>query len=209
MKARGVAGIVVGFLLLTPFPTQAQLDVASVGARAGMIRTLWSESYGSFLPLWSFYPEVQIGGTFFVPYLSWQASWGYWSDGVERAAPIMDMVTYSLSSHIVALRIGFHPQVLDDHVPIPIVVFAGAAEHFIKAERIGGTDYGGERRQNPNYRSLDQSLTPFVGVGVSIWVLPYLNLGAELQQFIPFGSSEISRAQKNRRTFSIGLAVGF
>jgi hypothetical protein len=115
----------------------------------------------------------------------------------------MDMVTYSLSSHIVALRIGFHPQVLDDHVPIPIVVFAGAAEHFIKAERIGGTASRGNRRPR------DQSLTPFVGVGVSIWVLPYLNLEVEGQQFIPFGSSEISRAQKNRRTFSIGLGVGF
>jgi hypothetical protein len=204
MKTRRVISIAAALLLVSP-AVQAQSDTFSVSARAGMIRTLWTQMGETSVPLWAFYPEIRIGGILFVPYLSWGASWGYWSDGVEQALPVMDRITYSQSSHVVAVRIGFHPRILDSRVPIPISVFAGAAEHFIRYEYVGGNSLTGEGGRN----STDQSFTAFVGAGLSFPVLSYLKLEAEAQQFIPFGGGEMNQAYKNRRVFTIGFSVSF
>jgi hypothetical protein len=204
MKTRRVISIAAALLLVSP-AVQAQLKNFSVSARAGMIRTLWTQMGETSVPLWAFYPEIRIGGIFFVPYLSWGVSWGYWSDGIEKALPVMDMATYSQSSHVAAVRIGFHPRILDSRVPIPISVFAGAAEHFVTYEYIGGTSLTGEGGRN----SADQSFSVFFGAGFSFPVLSIMKLEAEAQQFIPFGSGEMNQAYKNRRVVTIGFSVSF
>ncbi len=205
MIHRRCAGILLGILILfSPF-VRAQVNVSSVTIRSGVIRTMWHDHGSVSVPLWAFYPEIQIGGMLFLPYLRWGASWGYWSDGIDRPLPVMDMVTYSQSSHVVAMRMEFHPRELDQHVPIPISVFVGAAEHFVRQEYIGGADLAGNGGQN----SSDRALVGFAGVGVSFRVLPSLSLEGEVRQFIPFGESEDQRAHKDRRVFSIGGTLNF
>ena len=148
MKMSVVFPILLCASLYAPVDTFAQITLSSVTVRAGIIRTQWDNDpiYAKYL--WSFYPEIQAGGTFIIPYLSWGLSWGYWTDGIDHTLPVMDMVTYSQSAHIVAARIGFEPTVLTDHLPVVITLFVGAAEHFSKLSYIGGTDFAGNRGEN-------------------------------------------------------------
>ena len=183
----------------------AQVDVSLISAKIGTIRTLWRDDPIYSEHLWSLYPEIELGGRFFKPYLSWGASWGYWSDGIKEALPVMDGITYSEASHILGLRIAFYPQIADEHWPIPLSVFGGVSHHLIKMTYIGGGDYAGRRGQDFN----DHSTTAHVGLGVSVPILDLFSLGVEAQQFIPFSSSESEQTQKNRRAFKIGLQAQF
>jgi hypothetical protein len=203
MKISVVFPILLCASLSAPVVTFAQITLSSVTVRAGIIRTQWDNDpiYAKYL--WSFYPEIQAGGTFIIPYLSWGLSWGYWTDGIDHTLPVMDMVTYSQSAHIVAARIGFEPTVLTDHLPVVITLFVGAAEHFSKLSYIGGTDFAGNRGEN----STEQLTTGFVGIGASYPVVSRLSLQLEGLQYIPFGDSWHDNAQKNRRAFKFGLAV--
>ena len=197
------ASVVVLFaLLFIPITALPQVDISSLTVRMGATRTLWPDISPYSGHMWSFYPELEIGGRFIVPCLSWGASWGYWSDGIDEAYPAMDMTTYSSSSHIVAARIGFQPQRLDSHWPIPVMIFTGVAQHFIEQKYIGG---GGEGRKDIS----EKSTTAFAGLGFSIPVGTYLSIKAEALQFIPVGDSRIDYLQKNRRTFTLGVSVAF
>jgi hypothetical protein len=205
MKRHRVFAFLASTVLFIPVSTIAQVDISSVTARAGVIRTQWNDASPFPDYLWSFYPELEIGGHFMEPYLTWGISWGYWSDGIDRALPVADMVTYSESGHLVAARIGFQPQVLDHHWPVPVKIFAGITGHFMKSKYVGGTDLTGRAGTN----STDQATTAFFGLGLSIPVVPHINLEAEALQFVPFGDRPIDHAQKNRRAFAIGAAVLF
>jgi hypothetical protein len=190
-----------------------QVDVSTISARIGTIRTLWRDNTTYEAYLWTVYPELEIGGRLFMRYLSWGASWGYWSDGIDKVLPVVDMATYSQASHILGLRIGFHPQLADEHWPIPLVVFGGLSHHMIKTRYIGGGDfpikttYAGEFK--PYTINDDHSTTIHLGLGVTIPMVGIFSLDAEAQQFIPFGSSESEQTQKNRRAFKIGLQARF
>ena len=203
MKKLAVSSILFSALLSLPITSFAQITLSTVTARAGIIRTQWADDPIYSSHLWSFYPEIQAGGAFIVPYFSWGISWGYWTDGIDNTLPVMDMITFSQSGHIVAARIAFHPQILDNHVPMPITVFAGAAEHFTKSSYVGGTDFVGNRGQN----STEQSTTALVGLAVSYPVVSQFNIEAEALQYLPFGDSWIDKAQKNRRAFKFCLVV--
>jgi hypothetical protein len=199
----------------------AQVDVSSISARVGTIRTLWRDNPVYSEHLWSLYPELEIGGRFFKPYLSWGASWGYWSDGINEVLPVMDMVTYSQAGYILSLRIGFHPQLADEHWPIPVIVFGGLSHHLIKTTYIGGWDIGARRDQGSSDHYADAPLglgvtvphdrvtTAHLGLGVTVPLVEMLSLEAEAQQFVPFGSSEGDKAQKDRRAFKVGLQAQF
>ena len=139
------------------------------------------------------------------PYLSWGASWGYWSDGINEPLPVADMVTYAQNGHIISARIGFRPQVLDSHWPIPLLIFAGVAEQFSKTTYVGGFGLSGNKGEN----SSDQLTIAFFGGGLYFPLTPNVNLGAEALQFIAIGDGPYAFAQKNRRAFTIGVAVEF
>jgi len=203
MKRSAVFSIVLCSYLAAPAGTFAQITLSSVTAQAGIIRTQWANDpiYSNYL--WSFYPEIQAGGTFIVPYLSWGLSWGYWADGIDHTLPVMDMITYSQSAHIVAARIGFNPVVCYDHLPLTITLFVGAAEHFSKLSYIGGSSFAGNRGQN----STEQFTTGLAGLGLSYPVGSRFRLQLEGLQYIPFDDRWHDNAQKNRQAFKFGFAV--
>src|SRR5512146_2985313 len=88
-------------LLLLPASAAAQVNVSSVTARLGVIRTLQigTDDGGH---MWAIYPELQVGGVFFTPSMSWGLSWGYWTDGLDHGFDWVDHVTYSQKGHIFA-----------------------------------------------------------------------------------------------------------
>jgi hypothetical protein len=190
-------------MLFIPLNALSQVDISSVTVRLGAIRTLWIDITPYPGHMWSVYPELEIGGQFIVPCLAWGASWGYWSDGIDKAIPIPDMTTESSSSHIVAARIGFQPQRLDNHWPIPVEIFTGVAQHFIKQKHIGGSHYFGEGGNT----SSETSATPFAGFGFSIAISTCLRVKAEALQFLPIGGRPIDELQKYRRAITLGVGV--
>jgi hypothetical protein len=197
-------GILVLVFLLTSMASIAQVDISSVTLRAGSIRTQ-SADYSGQGYMWSFYPELEIGGHFFAPSLSWGASWGHWTDGITQTLPIADHVTYSQQGHIVSGRIGLRPQVLDSRWPIPLTIFVGVAQHFTSVTYVGGRDLVG----NPGTSSSQHATTGFFGLAISIPVAAQFSLQAEVLQFVAFGDEPIDHAQKNRRAFTLGAAVTF
>jgi hypothetical protein len=201
MNKSRVCAILACVSFLIPISTLAQVDLSRVTLRAGAIRT--QSPYEDHL--WSFYPEVEVGGHFIAAYLSWGASWGYWSDGIDEPLPFMDMVTYSQKGHILAARLGFWPQLLDNHWPIPITVFVGVARQFTKTTYVGGFGLAGNRGQN----SSDQLTMVFVGAGLSVPIVSHLIVEAEALQYVAVGDGPFAYAQKNRRAFKCGVAVDF
>lgn len=203
MKKSAVLAFSICIFLSLPAITAAQISLSSLTARAGIIRTQWPDGPIFSNHLWSFYPELEAGGAFIVPYLSWGLSWGYWTDGIDQALPVADMVTYSQSSHVMAARIGFHPDLVGNKMPVPLTLFAGVAEHFTSLSYVGGTGLDGNRGQS----SKGQSTTGLIGLSLSFPILSHLNLEAEALQYISFGNTWIDNAQKNRQAFKCGAEV--
>jgi hypothetical protein len=141
----------------------------------------------------------------FVSYLYWGVSWGYWSDGIDRALPVTDFVTYSQSGHIISERAGVKIQSLASSFPLPLIVFLGFSEHFVETSYVGGSDGISQPRQ----ASTDLVFAGLVGIRLTIPIASYLEFQAEALQFIPVGENSLSFAQINRRAFSLGLAVTF
>jgi|GEM_PF-1912044 len=185
--------------------TLAQLSLNTVSASIGTIRTLFPDYSFYQNYQYSVYPEVQIGGNFLIPSLRWIACWGYWMDGVEKALPVADHVTYSYSSHIVGARFNFLPAKLLPHWPLLIGVFTGVAHHFISGKYVGGFGYDGKLGQNIT----DDATTIEIGLNANVQVLGPVAVRGEVQQFFPLGNEEFDQLQKNRRAYKVGLAFTF
>ena len=83
-----------------------QVDVSVISARAGAIRSESITSHGNYL--WSFYPEIEVGGRLFAQYLSWGISWGYWTDGPVEVEPAVDFVQRRIFQFPLAFRQVLH-----------------------------------------------------------------------------------------------------
>lgn len=188
------------FLLVAGPPAFAQVNLDHISARAGIINDPWSPPGQDQL---RFYPEVEAGGTFILPYIDWGFSWGYWSQGITQTLPIMDAITYSQEAHILGARFAFYPQALDNHFPIPIDLFAGVAEHIGRTTYVGGEDFNG----NPDQNHSTQSTTGIVGLRLTFPINSRFSLDGEVLQFIPFSNSD--NIQKNRREFKLGIMATF
>jgi hypothetical protein len=185
--------------------TLAQLSLNAVSANVGAIRTLFPD-YSFYEDYqYSVYPEVQIGGNLFIPSVRWIAYWGYWTDGVEKALPVLDFVTYSHSSHIVGVRFNLLPAKLLPHWPLPIGVFTGVAHHFIAGRYVGGFGFVGR----PGQDFTDDANTLEIGLNAEVDVLGPIAIRGEIQQFIPLGSDYLDRMQKSRRAYKVGLTFTF
>jgi hypothetical protein len=185
--------------------TTAQIHLNTVSANIGSIRTLFPDYsfYHDFQ--YSIYPEFQIGGDFLTPSIRWVTYWGFWADGIENALPVADFVTYSYSSHIVGARFNFLLENFLPHVPLPIGIFTGVAHHFISVRYVGGFGFDGKAGHD-----YSDGVTTFeIGVNGEVDVFDQIAIRAEVQQFVPLGSKEFDRAQKNRRAYKVGLAFTF
>jgi hypothetical protein len=202
---QGLIVIAVLGNLVSVSTTLAQLSLNSASVNVGTIRTLFPNDsrYTDFQ--YAFYPEVQVDGDFLASFVGWTVYWGYWSDGLENALPVADMVSYSYSSHIVGARFSFLPAKLLDHWPLPIGIFAGTAHHFIAARYIGGFGLDG----NPGHEFTADATTVELGLNAEVQVLGPIGIRGEIQQFIPLRSDYFDRLQKNRRVYKLGLAFTF
>lgn len=190
-------------LLLLPAPANSQIDVSSVTARLGVIRTLQIETDDGG-HMWSFYPELQAGGVFFTASVSWGLSWGYWTDGLDHGFDWADHVTYSQKGHVFVLRVGFDPQKVAPHWPIPVKIFGGAAEHIIVDRYVAGTDLTGRHGTGATHNTT----TLCGGLSFDSSISSRLQLEAEVEQFFPIGSEAYDYAQEDRRNFKLGIVVG-
>ena len=184
------------FLLVAGPPALAQVNLDHVSVRAGIINDPWSPSGQDQS---RFFPEVEAGGRFILPYINWGLSWGYWSEGITQTLPFPDYITYSQEAHILGARFAFYPQMLDNHFPIPIDVFGGVAVHLSRTTYIGGTGMSGNRGES----STSQSTTGIIGVRLTFSVISPFSLDGEVLQFIPFANP--GDMQKGRREFKLGI----
>ena len=204
MIPRRLKYTLVCMLALVPAGLYAQLDLSTVAVRGGAIP---SQTPNYFEPgnVWSFYPEIEIGGHLFAPYLTWGVTWGYWSDGIDQPKPWADFVTYSRSGHILSTRMRFSPRQLAVQFPLPLTLSIGIAEHFVKTTYIGGTDLVGKSGVN----ATDQAVSGLVGAGLSVPIWTHFTIEGQVVQYIPLGNDDISSDQSGRRSFTVGLGYSF
>jgi hypothetical protein len=178
----------------------AQLDMSTISTRAGVIRTLVYE-YAPSKFQWAFYPEIEIGGTFFTPSISWGVSWGYWSRVDD------EYVVFTDKSHVVGVRFSFLPQVAAPHFLIPLKLSVGIADHFITRtvdERKRGTDWDlFPHRWEGDFHSTSF----FAGTGLSLRVSQQLRIEAEVADHLALSDQyPVGTAQSNRLVCTLGLA---
>jgi len=183
-------------------PSTAQVNVGSLSAKIGTIKTFFFDASTYKNYQYAVYPEIQIDGRFFADYLTWDAYWGYWNDGLEETF-FVDSWTYSYSSHIVGARLSFSPQQAADHWLIPLDLFAGLAHHFIRARYVGGYDWYGKTGSD----FAEGSSTAEIGLRAHINVVGPLAVVGEAQQFFPLGNSYFDQLQKGRRAYKIGVSL--
>ncbi len=192
------------FLLVGTGSSPAQIDLSTVLARAGVIRTLDPSHQSLSESRWTFYPEVEIGGRFFASSLSWGVSWGYWDDDGDNYS------NYADKSHIVAVRLSFLPQVLAPHWLIPLKLSGGVAEHFIYRDRVG---IWMETASSPvpwRQEGAFQSTTLFAGLGLSFNLSSTLRLEAEAVEHFPVSDQPpIDYEQEYRLAFTLGVAYAW
>ena len=177
-----------------------QVDVSVISARAGAIRSESITSHGNYL--WSFYPEIEVGGRLFAQYLSWGISWGYWTDGPVEVEPAVDFVQYSGHGHILSGRVGIRIQSIATHFPIPLTISAGVAHIFSESAYVGeGPPWIGLARYT------EQTTVGLLGLAVPVPVSSKMEVTAQVVQFLPFGGKRIDNAQTNRRAFTLGLTM--
>jgi hypothetical protein len=200
-----ICEIVFCGLVLASSSAASQVDISSVTIRMGVInmyRPVEQQAFGD--RVWFLYPEVEIGGQFITPCLSWGLSWTYWTNTVDNTNPARSWGPYAYNTHTLAIRFTFRPRRLDPHWWLPLMVFAGAAEHFIREEYTGRVLIESGNAGVSNFRST----TPFIGVGFSVAIASRVSIEAEGLQFIPLKSKDLY-LQKNRRAIALGCQVCF
>jgi hypothetical protein len=196
MRTRITLSTIVLSLLCSAI-TLGQLSVNNVSANLGTIRTLVGDddSYSEYRS--AFYPELQIGGSFFTRAAGWTIYWCYWTDGIERALPVADMITYSFTSHIVGTRLTFFPAQTSEHWALPVGIFAGVSHHFIAGRNVGGSGIIGK----PGEDFTRTSNTVEIGLNIRFPIVSPLSIRGEVQQFVRIDNDDFDRRQKNRRAY--------
>ena len=197
---RRIAVICLLAFALTHNQCISQVDVSFATVRAGAIRSESINPHHNYL--WSFYPEIEVGGRLFTEYLSWGVSWGYWTDGKVETEYVPDFVQYSGRGHVLSARASIRIQSVAAHFPIPFVVSAGAAHIFSESEYVGeGAPWIGSARYT------EQTTLGLIGLAVAVRVSSKTEASAQATQFLPFGEKRVDWPQVNRRAFTLGLTL--
>jgi hypothetical protein len=194
MKRRIIGVAILVTLFFQSISAQLSLDTYS--ANLGMIRTTYS---GDPYPRYVLYPEFQVSGNLYNASLLWAGYWGYWTDGVDKAFDIKDMVTFSRQVHILGFRVIFIP-------PNGVIgVFGGIARHYTSVHYLGGSDGVSSPQQYS-----DESVTNFeLGIIIDLHIYGSWNILGELHQFLPVGKISTYPEQNERRAFTIGIGYKF
>lgn len=195
MRERAFLLILAAFLLTSS--VWAQLNIATLEARLGWI----NDNYDVFNNRSSLYPEFEIGGQFFKPFLQWGIHWGFWND--NRIDPLFarDAQVYSFTGHNLGGRITFLPRVHDDHFPIPLGLIAGINWQFVDWEFLGLGDY-------PTYQLHERKVginTIELGLRVTFPIMNHFTTLGEWNIFVPLQQENKERLA--RSTFKIGFGT--
>ncbi len=185
------------------YSSLAQLSLDRFSANVGTIRSTHSDHSVYSHYQYAFYPEVQIGGSLFLPHFKWTTYWGYWSDGITEPLRVADMVTYSGQTHIIGARLTFLPAKVAPEFPLPVGIFGGFAHHFTSVQYVGGFGFDGK----PGH-DFTQSLNSFeLGISVDVSIIGPINIRGEIHQLFPLGIESTNQTQKGRRAYKVGLAL--
>lgn len=201
-------GAILILLCFMSFATaSAQVRLNYVSANAGVMRTLGQNMYAIGEDRYVFYPEIQCGGDFFLPYLRWAGYWGYADEGHTMIPPPEYHPPYTYRTHNVGIRFSFMPAHLLPHWPIPVGLFVGISRQFIS---MSGEYPTFMTSQGPTERPAPRNVTAFeAGVNLEVRVFGPLAVRVEGHQLIPLGTTESDRMQKERRAFTGGLSCTF
>jgi hypothetical protein len=152
---------------------------------------------------YSFYPELQAGGAFLFPYLTWIGYWGYWDDRAAKPVRPSVVPVFSFKSHIAGVRVMFNPRKTSDNWPLPAGLFAGISRHFVTAEYLG--DNAGTGIPPKDYHRNSNTLEFGLNIEFPLWGL--FSLRGEVHQFFPFTGDDFEELQKNRRAYTLGISA--
>ncbi len=181
-------------LLFFDLSANAQVDISSISVKIGSISTFQTDApYASALN-----PEIEFGGLFLTKYFNWGIYWSYWDDGVNKIL-WLDSPVYNYSSHILGCRISVSLTHIDDSWIIPIEIFAGMAEHLIKARCVS-------KRWGVTEGDFSKAITTGdLGLSLPINIIGPWNILAEAQMFFPFDRNKNDQLKQDRLALKIGV----
>jgi len=192
-------------LLLIPSILFPQTNISTVSIKFGAIRTLFSDESFYKGYFYTFYPEVQIGGTVLKKYIHWGINWGFWDDNVSKPFPVKDFVSYSYSSHIIGSRLAISVNnIIKEEYTIKLSPFCGLSRHFVRAKYVGGFGVGG----NPGFDHTQIVNTVDIGINIKVKVYGHIQLIAEIQQFNQLDSFNFGFVEK-RNAYKTGFSYEF
>jgi hypothetical protein len=185
---------VIVALFVFELSVNAQINISSISVKIGSISTFQTDApYAS-----AFNPEIEVGGVFLTKYFNWDIYWSYWDDGVNKML-WFDSPVYNCSSHILGCRMRLSLKLMDDSWIIPLEIFAGVAEHFIKARCLSK---GWGETEGDFSKAIT---TGDLGLSLPINIIGPWNIFAEAQMFLPFDRDKNDKMKQDRMTLKIGV----
>lgn len=182
-------------LVMYAFPAFAQADISHAALKLGSISTFQSGWNNDSKNTRAFYPELEAGGRFFIPVLSWGINFGYWDDGLKDIL-FMDQETVTHKAYVLGLRVSYTPEnFLFNSKTFFFSVQAGMNSTF-------------SNRKSLTYPELpdvkENVVQPYLGIQLNYSILPHLYLLGEI------GSNlGISKTHPGRPVFLGGAKFTF
>lgn len=79
-----ILAIAVTFLSFAQLTTCAQADISNISIKFGVIRNHQRALGENGYDLYNAYPEIELGGNFFLDNIKWGCSIGYWNDNISE-----------------------------------------------------------------------------------------------------------------------------
>lgn len=183
MEREKVKSIIAIFLCFS-FSLNAQTSFSRVSVDLGIIRNYQYNIDDN--KIYSFYPELKIGGNFLTNYLEWELYTSYWDDGIKEAFNVRDAVTYSYSSFVLGNKFCFFPKEIIEDFFWPFYLSAGISYRKINEKYVGGSDYTGNYREN----NTSNLITYDIGFGVYFAVFEKVRLRIDSNICFPFKEND-------------------
>ncbi len=181
----------------------AQTNISKISLDLGIIKN-YQYDIGND-KLYSFYPELKIGGEFITKSLEWDLFTSYWNDGITDAFQIRDAATYSYSSLTFGSKVYFYPDKIIDDFFIPLYLTAGISYHKVYEKYVGGSDYVGHHKNDSRFKLI----TIDVGIGIYFQIFERLKLRIDTNVFIPFKDDDRLYNYGKNETLKLGFDYYF
>jgi len=177
----------------------AQPSITGLSLRFGIIQNYNTPQFNNsnYVP----YYELQLNGNLVKPLLRWGVYLSYWDDGVDKAFPIADNLTYSFSGKNVGVRMYLDaPQINFIGLPFHFSLFGGVSHSFINSKYVGGIGYSGNRGSGYSVELNNAE----VGIGLNTRLFKAISLFGEAERFIVLNSINTTYA-RDKYAFTFGF----